>query len=154
MGFKNLFNSKKILSLLAVFMLLGTSMLFAQGTESAGATASPAADAVKDNGLATAGYYILLFVVVCFVVGIVGKILRVYDLTQQIQNKQPINWNNVMGILCLVFLVAGAYGAYWEFSVHGSMILPGAASEHGVKIDQMFWTTTTLTMIVFVVTQI
>jgi cytochrome c oxidase subunit 2 len=34
------------------------------------------------------------------------------------------------------------------------MILPGAASEHGVKIDEMFWTTTVLTMIVFVVTQV
>jgi cytochrome c oxidase subunit 2 len=154
MGFKNLINSKKILSLLAVFMLLGTSMLFAQGTESAGATASPAADAVKDNGLATAGYYILLFLIVCFVIGIVGKILRVFDLTQQIQGKEPINWNNVMGICCLIFLIAGAYGAYWEFTVHGSMILPGAASEHGVKIDEMFWTTTVLTMIVFVITQI
>jgi cytochrome c oxidase subunit 2 len=155
MGFKNLFNSKKILSLLAVFMLLGTSMLFAQGTESApGANGSPAADAVKDNGLATAGYYILLFLIVCFIIGIVGKILRVYDLTQQIQGKNPINWNNVMGICCLVFLVAGACGAYWEFTVQGNMILPESASEHGVKIDEMFWTTTVLTMIVFVVTQV
>jgi cytochrome c oxidase subunit 2 len=149
MGFKNLITSKKILSLLAVFMLFGTSMLFAQGTE-----AAPAADAVKDNGLATAGYYILLFLIVCFIVGIVGKILRVFDLTQQIQGKNPINWNNIMGVCCLIFLVAGAYGAYWEFTVHGAMILPGAASEHGVKIDEMFWTTTVLTMIVFVVTQV
>jgi cytochrome c oxidase subunit 2 len=103
MGFKNLITSKKILSLLAVFMLFGTSMLFAQGTETA-----PAADAVKDNGLATAGYYILLFLIVCFIVGIVGKILRVFDLTQQIQGKNPINWNNIMGVCCLIFLVAGA----------------------------------------------
>ncbi|GGH23341.1 cytochrome c oxidase subunit II [Mucilaginibacter phyllosphaerae] len=154
MGFKKLFNSKKILSLLAVFMLLGTSLLFAQDTESAGAAASPAADAVKDNGLATAGYYILLFLIVCFIIGIFGKILRVFDLTQQIQGKQPINWDNVMGVMCLVFLVAGAYGAYWEFTVQGRMILPDAASEHGVKWDEMFWTTTVLTMIVFVVTQI
>jgi len=152
MGFKNLLNSKKILSLLAVFMLLGTSMLFAQGTDAA--AASPAADAVKDNGLGTAGYYILLFLIVCFIIGIVGKILRVFDLTQQIQGKQPINWNNVMGVCCLIFLIAGAYGAYWEFTVQGKMILPDAASEHGGKWDQMFWTTTTLTMIVFVVTQI
>jgi cytochrome c oxidase subunit 2 len=155
MGFKNSIFSKKILSLLAVFMLLGTSLLYAQGTESApGANGSPATDAVKDDGLATAGYYILLFLVVCFVIGIIGKILRVFDLTQQIQNKKPINWNNVMGIICLVFLVSGMYGAYWEFTVQGKMILPAAASEHGVKIDEMFWTTTVITMIVFVITQI
>jgi cytochrome c oxidase subunit 2 len=34
------------------------------------------------------------------------------------------------------------------------MVLPEAASEHGIKIDEMFWTTTVLTMIVFVITQI
>ncbi|QXV65673.1 cytochrome c oxidase subunit II [Mucilaginibacter achroorhodeus] len=151
MGFKNLFNSKKILSLLAVFMLAGTDMLFAQGTEAAGATAT---DAPKDNGLATAGYYILMFLVVCFFIGIIGKVFRVYDLTQQIRGKQPINWNNVMGIFCLVFLVAGLYGVYWSFTVQGSMILPAAASEHGGVLDTMFWTTAGITMTVFIITQI
>ncbi|MFD0794690.1 cytochrome c oxidase subunit II [Mucilaginibacter litoreus] len=155
MGLKNLFNSKKILSLLAVFMLLGTSLLFAQGTESAGTSASPAADAAaKDNGLATAGYYILLFLVVCFIIGIVGKIFRVYDLTQQIRGKQPMNWNNIIGVMFLIFLIAGLYGAYWSFTVQGSMILPAAASAHGKVLDQMFWTTTSITMTVFFITQI
>ncbi|TWR26541.1 cytochrome c oxidase subunit II [Mucilaginibacter pallidiroseus] len=152
MGFKLLIRSKKMLSLLAAFVLLGTNVLMAQ-TDAA--SASPATDAAAaDNGLPTAGYYILLFLIVCFIVAIVGKILKVYDLSQQVQGKKPMNWNNLMGALCLVFLVAAAYGAYWEFTVHGSMILPAAASEHGKKIDQMFWTTTTLTMIVFVITQI
>jgi cytochrome c oxidase subunit 2 len=61
MGFKNLISSKKMLSLLAAFVLLGTNMLMAQ---------DPTQDAEQphlmllmqtDNGLATAGYYILLF---------------------------------------------------------------------------------------------
>lgn len=154
MGLKFLISSKKMLSLLAAFVLLGTGQLYAQATE-AGTTASPATDAAAaDNGLLSAGYYILLFVIVCFVVGIIGKILRVYDLTQQIQNKNPLNWDNIMGVCCLIFLVVGAYGAYWEFTVQGAMILPESASAHGVKIDEMFWTTTVLTMIVFVITQI
>ncbi|MBD1392814.1 cytochrome c oxidase subunit II [Mucilaginibacter glaciei] len=151
MGFKFLISSKKMLSALAVFMLLGTSMAIAQATADGGAAAT---DAVKDNGMATAGYYTLLFLIVCFVVGIVGKILRVFDLTQQIQGKKAINWNNVMGVVCIIFLVAGMYGAYWEYTVQGSMILPAAASLHGVKIDTMFWTTTVLTTIVFVITQV
>ncbi|HEK21906.1 MULTISPECIES: cytochrome c oxidase subunit II [unclassified Mucilaginibacter] len=155
MGFKNLFNTKKILSLIAVFMLLGTSVLFAQDAASAGASASPATDAAaKDTGLPTAGYYILMFLVVCFFIGIIGKVFRVYDLTQQIRGKKPLNWNNVMGVLCLVFLVAGLYGAYWSFTVQGSMILPAAASEHGGILDKMFWTTTGITMTVFFITQI
>lgn len=149
MGFKSLFSSKKMLSLSAAFLLFGTNVLMAQD-----AATGAAADAAKPNVWLGAAYYVLLFVIVCFVVGIVGKILRVYDLTQQIQNKKPINWHNVMGAVCLIFLVAGMYGAYWSFTVQGAMILPISASEHGVKIDEMFWTTTVLTMIVFVITQI
>ena len=153
MGFKSLISSKKMLSVLAAFLLLGTNMLMAQdATKDAAATASNS-DATPSVWLGP-GYYILLFVIVCFVVGIVGKILRVYDLTQQIQNKKPINWHNVMGVCCIIFLVAGMYGAYWSFAVQGAMILPESASAHGVKIDEMFWTTTVLTVIVFVITQI
>ncbi|RFZ83244.1 cytochrome c oxidase subunit II [Mucilaginibacter terrenus] len=153
MGFKSLISSKKMLSLLAAFMLLGTNLLMAQD-----ATKDPGATTLKGDAAPSVwlgpGYYVLLFIVVCFVIGIVGKILRVYDLTQQIQNKKPINWNNVMGIFCLVFLIAGLYGAYWSLTVQGSQILPESASAHGVKIDQMFWTTTGITLVVFFVTQI
>ena len=153
MGLKSLISSKKMLSLLATVVLFGTNAVMAQdATKDAGATTL---DGVAKPGVWLGpGYYVLLFVIVCFVVGIIGKILRVYDLTQQIQNKKPINWHNVMGVCCIIFLVAGLYGAYWEFTVQGAMILPDAASEHGVKIDEMFWTTTVLTMIVFFVTQI
>jgi cytochrome c oxidase subunit 2 len=155
MGLKFLIRSKKILSLLAVFMLLGTHVLLAQNAAADGTTASPATNAAgADNGLLTAGYYILLFLIVCFIVAIIGKILRVYDLSQQVQGKTPMNWNNIMGICCLVFLIVAAYGAYWSFSVQGAMILPESASAHGVRIDAMFWTTTILTGIVFVITQV
>lgn len=141
-----------MLSLLAAFLLLGTTMLMAQDTADPGATTLKG---VEQPGVwVSPAYYILLFVIVGFIVGIVGKILRVYDLSQQIQNKKPINWHNVMGVCCLIFLVVGMYGAYWSFSVQGAMILPESASEHGVKIDEMFWTTTFLTGIVFVITQI
>ncbi len=59
-----------------------------------------------------------------------------------------------MGVICLVFLIAGIYGAYWSFTVQGSMTLPESASAHGVNIDEMFTVTTVLTMIVFFITQI
>ncbi|RWY55715.1 cytochrome c oxidase subunit II [Mucilaginibacter gilvus] len=153
MGFKSLISSKKMLSLLAAFLLLGTNMLMAQDAATDAAATAPSGDATPSVWLGP-GYYVLIFVIICFVVGIVGKILRVYDLTQQIQNKKPINWHNVMGICCIIFLVAGMYGAYWEFAVQGAMILPESASAHGVKIDEMFWTTTVLTVIVFVITQV
>jgi len=153
MGFKKLINVKKILSLLAVFTLLGTSLVKAQDAAAAagGTSDSTTLPPVDWMGI---GYYVLLFLILCFVVGIIGKILKVYDLTQQIQNKKPVNWNNVMGAICVLFLIFGGYGAYWSITEQGSMGLPEAASIHGVKIDNMFTTTTIIIMIVFVITQI
>ena len=155
MGFKKFITSKKLLSLLAVFMLSGPTLLMAQTADST-ATASGATAAVDPQTTMWmgAGYYVLLFLLLCVVIAIIGKILKVYDLTQQVQGKKELNWNNFMAIICLVFLIFGIYGAYWEFTVQGSMTLPEAASLHGVKIDEMFSVTTWITMFVFFVTQI
>jgi cytochrome c oxidase subunit 2 len=151
MAFKNLINSKKIAGLLAALLLGSTQMLMAQATTAAATTT----EEVDKSGMWTGvGYYVLLFVLVCIGVAIIGRILKVYDLTNQLQGKKGLNWNNLMATICGLFLVAGAIGAYWSFAVQGAMVLPEAASEHGIKIDEMFWTTTVLTMIVFVITQI
>ena len=147
MGFNKVITSKKMLSLFAVLMLTGTNLLMAQGTTAA-AVEKPGVDWLSVS------YYILLFVLACIAIAIIGKILKVYDLSQKIQGKAGINWNNLMAIICIIFLIAGAVGTYWSFSVQGKMLLPDAASVHGVKIDSMFWTTTVITFIVFVITQI
>ncbi|WP_214072120.1 cytochrome c oxidase subunit II [Mucilaginibacter sp. dw_454] len=147
MAFKKMINSKKLLAFLAVFMLSGTNLLMAQ-TVTTDATAKPGV-----NWLGV-GFYILLFLVAAVVIAIIGKILKVYDLSQQIKGKKGIHWNTIMGVICLIFLVVGMYGAYWDITVQGSMTLPEAASKHGVRIDAMFLTTTIITLIVFVITQI
>ena len=150
MAFKKLINSKFILSFFAAFMLLGTNLLMAQ-TAAAAAGTGDEAPQVDWTGVA---YYVLLFFLVCLGVAVIGKILKIYDLSLKIQGKKGLKWNNVMGITCLVFLLAGLYGAYWSFTVQGSMTLPEAASIHGVKVDEMFTVTTVLTMFVFFITQI
>ncbi|MEO6150416.1 MAG: cytochrome c oxidase subunit II [Mucilaginibacter sp.] len=151
MAFNKLINSKKILSLFAMLTLFGTNVLMAAEATAAAAT-TDAAD--KPSVWPGVFYYVLLFLIVCVIVAIVGKILKVYDLTQQIQGKKPLNWNNVMGILFALFLALGLYGTYWSFMVQGAMVLPGAASVHGVTIDNMFNVTFGITVIVFIVTQI
>lgn len=152
MGFKRLINNNKVLSLFAAFMLLGTNMLMAQAP-AAGAT--PATDdAAKAQMWTGVGYYTLIVLLACVIVAVVGKILKIYDLTLQMQGKKGINWNNIIGVICLLFLIVGMYGAYWSLTVQGSMILPESASEHGGRIDFMFWTTTAITLVVFVITQI
>lgn len=152
MGFKNFINSKKLTALFAVLLLGGTNVLMAQ-TADATATAGPT-DEEKAQMWTNVGYYVLLFLLICTVVAIVGRILKVYDLSNQLQGKKSINWSKVMGVFFIIFLIAGIYGAYWSFTVQGSMTLPEAASKHGVHIDEMFTTTTILTMIVFFATQI
>jgi cytochrome c oxidase subunit 2 len=157
MAFKKLINSKKVLSLIAVVMLFGTSKLLAQDTPTAVAqgTATPTTPDSMASGAMWAGvvYYVLLLFLGGVVLVTIGKILKVYDLTQKMQGKKGINWNGFMGIICLVFLIAGMYGAFWSIFVQGSMKLPEAASAHGVDIDNMFLVTTILTLIVFVLTQ-
>lgn len=150
MGFKNLIISKKTLSLFAAFMLLGTNLLMAQSTGTATATTA----AQKTDMWIGVGYYTLLVLLICVVVAIVGKILKVYDLTLQLQGKKGMNWNGIIGVICIIFLIVGLYGAYWSLTVQGNMILPESASAHGVQIDFMFWTTTIITLIVFVITQV
>ena len=149
MGFRKLINSKKILSLFAAFTLLGTNTLMAQ-------TAAAGTDAPVDKGAMWlgVGYYTLLFLLVCVIVAVVGKILKVYDLTLKMQGKKGIQWNNIIGTICIIFLIAGLYGTYWSFAEQGTQILPESASVHGVKIDMMFWVTTAITMLVFIITQI
>ena len=87
MGFKRSISFKKIFSLVAVLSLLGTNLLMAQGA------AEPSSVAPADNSKMWMGaaYYALLFLILCFVIAIVGKILRVYDLTQKVQGKKEIN---------------------------------------------------------------
>ncbi|MFI5138290.1 MAG: cytochrome c oxidase subunit II transmembrane domain-containing protein, partial [Sphingobacteriales bacterium] len=144
-------NSKKILSLFAVFLLSGTNLLMAQSTDAA---ASGNSKASQSSDWFSVGYYALLFFVAILCVAVLGKILKVYDLSLKMQGKKGINWNNIMAFLCAVVLVAGLYGAYWSLTVQGSMTLPVSASEHGVAIDNMFTVTSILTLIVFVLTQV
>jgi cytochrome c oxidase subunit 2 len=149
MGFKHLINSKKTLSLFAAIVLFGTSKLMAQAAPSSADTAAADKSAMW-TGIA---YYVLLFFVASFCVAILGKIFRVFDLTQKMQGKKGINWSRAMGVCCAIFIAAGLYGAYWSLTVQGSMSLPESASEHGVAIDNMFRNTTIITLIVFIVTQ-
>lgn len=151
MGFRKFIGSKKIFSLFAAFML-GANALMAQ-TETAGSAIAEPAESKSDMWLGV-GYYVLLFLLACVIIAVIGKVLKVYDLSQKMQGKKGINWNNILGVFCLVFLIAGLYGAYWSFTVQGTQILPPAASKHGEKIDTMFWVTLSITTFVFVITQI
>ncbi len=103
----------------------------------------------------SAWYYFLVFFVFCVFLGIIGKVLRLYELSGDIQGKaKKINWNRIQGVLFGLALVVGIYGAYWSYAVQGPMSVHQTATEHGQKLDLMFNITLVITTIVFILTHI
>lgn len=103
----------------------------------------------------SAWFYTLLFLLLCVFIGIIGKILKVYELSREMQGQHAsFDWRKVQGVLFAVALVAGLYGTYWSYAVQGSMSVTEAASVHGEDIDTMFWITTVICTIVFILTHI
>ena len=145
--------NKTIAALAVVGTAFASTSVFAQ--EAAAGAAAVAKPVDMGPIYKSVAFYALLFLTLCLFIAIVGKALRVYELTREAQDKPlGINWNMVNGTLFAIFLVVGLYGVYWEYTVHGHMILPDAASEHGKKIDDMFNLTLIITTIVFVATHI
>ncbi|KAA9325972.1 cytochrome c oxidase subunit II [Adhaeribacter soli] len=62
--------------------------------------------------------------------------------------------NKINAILLLSFLILGGAAFAWSYMSHRENILIPIASEHGVWIDDMFWLTMAILMIVFVITQV
>lgn len=141
--------NKTMAALAVIFTLFSSTVVFAQ---EAAAIAKPVdMEPVYRSTI----FYVLLFLLACLFIAIVGKALKVYELTRETQGKsQGIDWDLINGVLFVIFLIVGLYGVYFEYTVHGKMILPEAASEHGKKIDQMFEITLILTSIVFIATHI
>lgn len=149
MSLKRLIINKTTGALAVIYTLFASANAFAQ--EAAAAAVAKPVDMTAVNK--TALYYVLLFLLLCLFIAIVGKALRIYDLTKETEDKKGIDWDNINGILFGLFLIVGCYGVYWEYTVHGELLL-SAASEHGEKIDQMFNITLILTTIVFIATHI
>jgi cytochrome c oxidase subunit 2 len=149
------FISNKTMAVSAV-MVTAFASTSAYAQEAAAGAAATAAKPVDMTPIfKSAIFYTMLFLLLCLFIAIVGKALRVYELSREAQDKpEGINWNKVNAVLFALFLVVGLYGVYWEYTVHGNMILPEAASEHGKKIDSMFNITLIITTIVFIATHI
>lgn len=131
--------------------LFFSTQAFAQEATAASSTPSVNMDIVYRN----ATFYVLLFLLLCMFIALIGKALRLYELTGESQGKfNIINWDKFNAVLFLIFLIVGLYATYWEYSVHGKMILPEAASEHGKAIDNVFWITLWITTAVLVLTHL
>lgn len=153
MSLKRLISNKTMAALAVLFTAFTSTSAFAQ--EAAAAATATAKPVDMTPIYKTTVFYVLLFLLLCLFIAIIGKALKVYELSRETEGRASgINWDKINAVLFALFLVVGLYGVYWEYTVHGNMILPEAASEHGVKIDQMLNVTLIITTIVFVVTHI
>ncbi|GAA4208869.1 hypothetical protein GCM10022289_33390 [Pedobacter jeongneungensis] len=152
MSLRKFITNKTTAALAVLITAFANTSVFAQDA-AAGAAAAPKVD--MGEVYKSVIFYILVFLAVCLFIAIIGKAIRVYELSREAQGKAVgINWNRIHASLFALFLVIGLYGVYWEYTVHGAMLLPAAASEHGKKIDEMFNLTLIITTIVFVATHI
>ncbi|MFD2537303.1 cytochrome c oxidase subunit II [Sphingobacterium chuzhouense] len=100
-------------------------------------------------------YYILLFLIVCTVVAVVGKVLSIYELTRKMNGKyNPFANNTFQATLFIIFLVAFLAFVYYGYAVWGDWAWRAAVTEHGERIDTMFIITTVIITIVLVLVHI
>ncbi|WP_423146859.1 cytochrome c oxidase subunit II [Rubrolithibacter danxiaensis] len=160
MVFKNLKTVYSLLALVVFTVLMATANAFAQvtpGTENDAASQAntEALQNVTAEVYKSAAYYVLLFILLCIFIGVIGKVLKVYELTKEIQGKKStVNWNQIQSVLFAVILIISMYGTYWTYSHWGYVADSNAGSKHGERIDLMFNVTLLITTIVFVLTHI
>jgi cytochrome c oxidase subunit II len=99
---------------------------------------------------------IILTVAAVLVLAILFMIFRVQSLISIVrEDGKPGGLSNRINAILfpIFFVVGGALAVYssWEAS---KFFLPEAASEHGKKIDSMFWTTMAVIGLAFVITHI
>src|SRR5690606_13824775 len=100
-------------------------------------------------------YYTLLFFLICVLVAVIGRILKIYELTRSMNGLDNVYYMyKFHAYFFLVCLIAGLYGVYWSYANHGAQSWREAATEHGQQIDVMFLVTTIITTIVLVLTHI
>lgn len=75
----------------------------------------------------------------------------------KLRNVDPFgNWdrNKINGTMLLLLFALGIPITFWAYSIYSDLyiLVTNPASNHGINIDKMFWTTTYVAVFVFVVT--
>lgn len=117
----------------------------------AGDGAAAGAATAKKDGWGNGPVMILTFIMLGALMLYAG---RVVSARYKLKGVRLFNWNNINGILFIVFLVVGMALVAFQFLKYMKFTLPVAASEHGVVLDQMLAITFWITFVVFVITHI
>lgn len=99
-------------------------------------------------------------IIVVTILGLIafGQIVRIFELSSEMRGKGDENDvndgdNRTQGLLLLLFVIffVGSFG--WMVMEYSSMLLPDSASEHGVKIDNLWDISMGLIVVAFLLTQ-
>lgn len=118
------------------------------------------AQTAEQTGIPAASYRnfffgVLLVVLAAAIIGIVGRVISIYSLTQKMNGKfNPLAGNNLQATLLLIALPVFLYGVYWSYVHHGAQAWTEAVTEHGKRVDTMFIITTVICTIVLVLMHI
>lgn len=118
------------------------------------------AQTAEESGIPAQAYKnfffgVLLILLSAVIVGILGKVINIYQLTSKMNGKfNPLAANNFQATLLLIALPIFLYGVYWSYVNHGDMAWRDAVTEHGKRIDTMFIITTVICTIVLVIMHI
>jgi cytochrome c oxidase subunit 2 len=101
------------------------------------------------------------FIIVIGAILLLAIILTIYRISTLIsvaknaeKPKKVSSWNNANALLFVLFLIAGFVLFGWYSVVYFDDYTLPVASEHGVRTDNLFWITTAVTGVVFLITHI
>lgn len=100
--------------------------------------------------------FLVVLVIILFGVAVwqMGKIFQLskgtVDNTEQIANDKDNNINGWLMLMFVIFIYVLAFISHWKWS---DVLLPTAASEHGIDIDQLWLISMVLIFVVGIITQ-
>ena len=101
--------------------------------------------------------FVVLFTVILFIVAM-AKIMKSYELAESLKADSdeivPESDSKNTATMWLLFGIVFLASVFYQLYIWGDLILPEAASEHGVIYDNLMNVTLTLIFIVFFITQI
>lgn len=109
-------------------------------------------DAPVDESVFNNVNWALVFMIL-LVFAIIVLIFGILELVSNITGREIVNWNNVNAFMMLIFVFLFFALAIYEYKIHGKLLLPQSASEHGVELDKMMTWTWYATLPIFFITQ-
>lgn len=100
--------------------------------------------------------FVVLFTVILFIVAM-AKIMKSYELAESLkpidEDEIPESESKNNALMMLVFGILFLGSVFYQVDIWGDLVLPEAASEHGVVYDNLMNVTLALIFIVFFLTQ-